>query len=304
MRHAGHALAECAHEVQVGLDESRCRRRLRHARRQQLGMGLRDVIALHEGRRCQLPVHRQPARLPPLDAQRLHLPGVVDRRERLETVAQWRCVVVEVDPRAPAPELTPNRDEAKIVGVQVVLVEFFGPQDERVASVDAPTPSVKRAHESASIPVAFHQLYPAMAAGIVVGAHCVRVEPDHDDGLVEDLVLDVVARFGDLFQPACHLPHPRPEQFVFQRVELGVVVPLLGNPIGGLHRPRHRKRSPVHVMVMDISSLIGSVTPGPANSVRGCAACRACRSGPGAAPGRIRLCAGICSPPGEPGSIR
>ena len=39
-------------------------------RGQQLRVGLRDVVALHEGRRRQLPVHRQQARLPPLGAQR------------------------------------------------------------------------------------------------------------------------------------------------------------------------------------------------------------------------------------------
>ena len=213
-------------------------------------MGLRDVVALHERRRRQLPIHRKPARLPPLDAQRLHLPGVVDRRERLEAVAQRRGVVVEVDPRASTPELTSDRNQAEILRVQVVLVELLGPQHEGVVSVDAPAPAVEGANEGAPIPVAFHQLYAAMAAGVVIGPHVFGVEADHDDGLVEDLVLDEVAGLGDLLEPACHLPHPRPEHLVFERVELRVVVPLLGDPIGGLHRPRHRKRSPVHFAVL------------------------------------------------------
>src|SRR6201999_798775 len=100
----------------------------------------------------------EPARLPPLDAQRLDLPRVVDRGERLEAVTQRRSVVVEVDPRAAAPDLTPDRDQAKIVGFQVVVVELLGPQHEGVLSVDAPAPTVERADEGAPIAVAFHQL--------------------------------------------------------------------------------------------------------------------------------------------------
>ena len=95
--------------------------------RQQLGMGLRDVVALHERGRRQLPIHRKPARLPPLDAQRLHLPGVIDGRERLEAVAQRWGVVIEVDPRTATPELTSDRNQAEIVRVEVVLVELLGP---------------------------------------------------------------------------------------------------------------------------------------------------------------------------------
>ena len=70
--------------------------------------------------------------------------------------------------------------------------------------------------------------------------------PHDDDRLVEDLVLDEVAGLRDLLEPARHLPHPRPEQLGLQRVELRVVVALLGDPVHGLDRPRHRKRCPVH----------------------------------------------------------
>ena len=282
--------------------------------RQQLRVGLRDVVALHERRHRQLPVHRQPARLPPLDAQRLHLPGVVDGRERLEAVAQRRGVVVEVDPRAPAPELAPDRHAgADPPGSRLCSSNSSGSQHEGVVSVDAPAPAVERADEGAPIPVAFHQLYAAMAAGVVVGPDVLAVDADHDDRLVEDLVLDVVAGLGDLLESARHLPHPRPEQLVLQRVELRVVVPLLGDPVGGLHRPRHRKRSPVHIGSQRFlgwpsrsspCSLIRSVTSGPANNVRGCASCRAFRSDPGAVPDRIRLCAGTCSRPDGLGSTR
>ena len=77
------------------------------------GMGLRDVVALHERRRRQLPVHRQQAGFPPLDAQRLHLPCVVGRGERLDTVAQRGRIVVEVDPGAATPQFASDGDQGR-----------------------------------------------------------------------------------------------------------------------------------------------------------------------------------------------
>src|ERR1700694_1246914 len=127
-------------------------------------MCLRNVVALHERRRRQLPVHRKPTRLPPLGSQRLHLPFVVNRSERLEAIAQRGGAVIEVDPCAPAPQLTPHGDEAKIIRAEVVLGEDIWARHERVTSVEAPTPSMERADEAAPGSVAFHQLYTAMAA--------------------------------------------------------------------------------------------------------------------------------------------
>src|SRR5262249_96017 len=50
----------------------------------------------------------------------------------------------------------------------------------------------------------------------------------------------------NLLEPACHLPHPWPEEFSLEGEELFVVVALLGDAVGGLDRPRNRKRCPVH----------------------------------------------------------
>ena len=313
MRHAGHAFTEGAHEIQVGLRQPGWFVGLGHARRQQLRVGLWDVIALHEGGRRQLPIHRKPTRLPPLDAHRFDFPGVVDRREWLEAVPQSRGFVIEVDPRAAAPEFTSDRNQAEVVRVQVVLVEFVGPQYEGIASVDAPAPAVERAHEGTPIPVAFHQLYATVAAGIVVGMHVVGIHPHHDDGFVEDLVLDEVAGLGDLFDPARHLPDAWPEQFLLELVELQVVVPLLGYPVGGLDRPRYRQRLPIHPVAKAAhsnhlppspSSVTRSVMPAPASNARECASCTASRSDREAVPDRIRLCADTCSRPGGPGNTR
>ena len=44
-------------------------------------------------------------------------------RGRLDALPQRRRVVVEVDPRAPAPHLAPHRHEVDVVGLQVVLGE-------------------------------------------------------------------------------------------------------------------------------------------------------------------------------------
>ncbi len=170
--------------------------------------------------------------LPPLGAQRLHLPGVVDRGERLKAVAQRRRAVVEVDPRAAAPQLASHRHQAKVVGAQVVLVERFGRAARRCCVRRFPSTSRGTGtRRYAGIPVALHQLHPAMAARVVVGPHVLGVKAHDDDGLVEDLVFDEVAGLGDLLEPARHLPHARPEQLVLQLVELRVVVPLLGNPV-------------------------------------------------------------------------
>ena len=147
--HAAHAVAQRPHEVEAAGDDGvhRFRRAAVLRRRQQLRVRLRDVVALHERGRRQLPVHRQPAGLPPLDAQRLDLPGVVDRGEGLHPVAQRRGIVVEVDPGATAPQLTPDRDELQVVGGHVVLAEGIGSQHEGVAPVDTPAPAVEGADE-------------------------------------------------------------------------------------------------------------------------------------------------------------
>jgi hypothetical protein len=76
----------------------------------------------------------------------------------------------------------------------------------------------------------------AVAAHVLEGAHVHVPDTDHDDGLVEDLVLDEVVRLRDLLQPARHLPHPGPQQLGFQGVEVRVVVALLAHPVRDFHR--------------------------------------------------------------------
>ena len=197
----------------------------------QLGMGLHHVVLLHERLFGQLPVHREAAGVPPLGPQRLHLPGVEDGGERLDALPQRRRVVVEVDPGAPAPHLAPHRREVEVLGLQVVLGERLRLRDEGVRAVGAVAPPVERADEPAlARPPALDDLDAAVAAGVLEGPHAQVVGAHHDDRLVEDLVLDEVARLGDLLEPARHLPDPGPQQLDLHLVEVRVEVALLAGP--------------------------------------------------------------------------
>src|SRR5262245_26651452 len=120
--------------------------------------------------------------------------------ERLDALAQRRCAVVEVDPRAPIPQLTPDRDKAEIVGAEVAFGEDLRPQHERVGAVQPPAPPVKRAGKAATGPAALDDLHSAMAAGVVERTNVVAVQSHHDDRLVEDLVLHEVAARGNLLE--------------------------------------------------------------------------------------------------------
>src|SRR6185369_17805952 len=99
-----------------------------------------------------------------------------------------------------------------------VLVELVGAKHEGALAVETPAPTVERADEATAGPAALHQLHPAVATGVVVGADGGGVDPHHDDRLVENLVLDEVAGFRDLLEPARHLPDPRPEELGLQRI--------------------------------------------------------------------------------------
>jgi hypothetical protein len=88
-----------------------------------------------------------------------------------------------------------------------------------------------------------------VATRVVESANVVVVHPDDDHRLVEDLVLDEVSARRNLLEAARHLPHARPEQLGFERVEILVVVALLGDPVHSLDCPRNGKRCPVHEFV-------------------------------------------------------
>ena len=251
MDHAGHAVAHRPQVADVGVDElggvePLARSHPVSGRDDELRMRLGDVVGLDERLDGQLPVDGQAAGVPPLGLQRLHLPGVEARGERFEAVAERRCVEIEVDPRAAAPGLASDGREVEVAGLHVVLGERPAARDGGVLAVGSVAPAVERAGEPALAGAATDG-HPdaAVATGVlergdpeVLGAH-------HEDRLVEDLVLGEVARTGDLLEPAGHLPDPGPEVVDLGLVEVGVVVALLGHPVGEVHRERHRERRPL-----------------------------------------------------------
>ncbi len=93
--------------------------------------------------------------------------------------------------------------------------------------------------------MALDDLDAAMPACVLERAHTHVGGAQHDDRLIEDLVLDEIVRLGKLLEPARHLPHPRPQQFGLHRVEVRVVVALLARPVRELHRVGHRKCRPL-----------------------------------------------------------
>ena len=57
-------------------------------------------------------------------------------------------------------------------------------------------------------PPTFGDLDAAVATGVLQRPDAHVLGPDHDDRLVEDLVLHEVTGLGDLLEATGHLPHP------------------------------------------------------------------------------------------------
>ncbi len=248
--HPGHAVAHGVQIVELRVDQclgvdGPAVARWEPPGDDQLGMGFDDVVLLHERLLGQLPVDRKPAGVPPLRLQRLHLPGVEDGGERLDALPQRRGTGIEVDPGAPAPHLAPHRGEVDVLRLQVVLGERLPLGDEGVLAVGAVAPAVEWADEAALARApALDDLDATMAAGVLEGADPEVLVADHDDGLIEDLVLGEVVGLGDLLEPAGHLPDPRPEQIDLHLEEVRVEVALLWSTVSELHGVGHRKCRP------------------------------------------------------------
>ena len=209
-------------------------------------MRLHDVVTLEERLHRELPVGGKHGRLPPGGPHLPHVERVEQLGQRAERRVQRRRVGVHVDERAPAPRVDLALDEMEVVGIECRLGEQLGLVHERVGAVEVPAPAVERADEAAAFAVApvVDELRRPMAAGIEVRLDRVGVDAHHDDRLVEDPVLDEVARVGDLFEPARHLPHVRPKVLALELEEVGRVVPRRGDAfrVGnreGMHRTNH-----------------------------------------------------------------
>ena len=93
-------------------------------------------------------------------------------------------------------------------------------------------------------PPTLDDLDAAMSTGVLERPHAQIAGTNHDDRLIEDLVLDEITRLGDLLEPARHLPDPRPQQFDLHLVEVRVEIALLWRPVGELDRVGHRESRP------------------------------------------------------------
>ena len=97
-------------------------------------------------------------------------------------------------------------------GCRLCSAERLALRDVRVRAVLAVAPPVERAGEPALAgPPTLHDLDATMAAGVLERPHLHVIGAQHDDRLIEDLVGDVVARLGDLLEPARHLPDAGPQ---------------------------------------------------------------------------------------------
>ena len=113
-------------------------------------------------------------------------------------------------------------------GCRLCSANVFALRDVGVRAVEAVAPAVERAGEPAlARPATLDDLDAAVAARVLERPHLHVVGAHHDDRLVEDLVLDEVARLRDLLEPARHLPDPGPQQLALHRVEVRVEVALL-----------------------------------------------------------------------------
>ena len=102
-------------------------------------------------------------------------------------------------------------------GSQVVLGERSSLRDGGVLAVGAVAPAVERAREPAlARPATLDDLDAAVAARVLERPHAHVVGAQHDDRLVEELVLDEVVRLRDLLEPARHLPDAGPQLLDFQ----------------------------------------------------------------------------------------
>ena len=148
--------------------------------------------------------------------------------ERIEEVEQRLGVGIGVHEDEPAPALGAHPPEPQPFGQvgELVRVHHLGePAVERVAPrvVAALHEAVGEAPGTGGEPGA------AVEAGVVEGADRPVVAPDDEDRLVPDLVLDEVARLGELLLAARDLPDPAPQPVQLEAGELGRRVASLGN---------------------------------------------------------------------------
>ena len=239
VHHATHARTEPGQEVDVHVDRLLARQAAIEQRRVgvvaigiaqgrqavQLRMRFHGVVAFLEGLHRQFPVCRQYSAEPPVHFQLVNVAGIEPVCHRPQALAQAGGVVVEVDKCATCPEIDAARDEVDFRLVEQFGAEHLLAENERVFTLGVPAPAVERTNKSCGLAIAWSRgkAHAAVAAGIVEGLYAVP-GVDDDDRFVEDGVLDIIAKLRDFLQAAGHLPHVRPDFFIFQREKGGVII--------------------------------------------------------------------------------
>src|SRR5204862_5556377 len=153
---------------------------------------------------------------PPV-AHVLQLERVEQGGRGLQVVAQRLALRVHVEPDPAAPGAGPDLLQAGLLtGEAAGPVLALG--DAGVLAVEVVAPSVEAADElpavAAGVPGARRGVDQAAApvrADVVVRPDLLGAGADHDEGVVHDLVGQVVADLRDLLHPAGLLPDPGPQ---------------------------------------------------------------------------------------------
>ena len=196
--------------------------------RQKLGMRALDVVPLVEGVDDDLPVGGQDGGAISGEAHLFEVEGAEELGDRIEEVDERLGLAVHVHEHEASPALCPYLVETE---VRRHVRELVAVDDLGQLSVEGVAPGVVPASDLAvsKIASAVGQPGAPVQAGVEVPLDVPRVRADHEDRLVADRVLEVVARLGHLFLAACDLPDPRPQLLHLEIEELPRDVPLLGD---------------------------------------------------------------------------
>ena len=173
-----------------------------------------DVIAFREVVRRELPV-RAHVDLDLIDAHELfHGISLEQARERFEELVKVRAVVRHRVPDEAAPCVDAHLLQADFAA-GVAARKVLRVRHVRKAAVLLPHPSVIRAGDPLDRGGCLHQPDRTVAAGIVEPPQRSVLLPHDDDGLIHEVVNDVIARIGQFVLAPGDVPDAGPEVVPF-----------------------------------------------------------------------------------------
>ena len=163
-----------------------------------------DVVAFHESLLRHLPVAlHDPGQMHGFVAL-LEPPRGEMLRQHPEVVGQRRGVRVEIDKDEAAPRTHLHLAQMRVVIRQMREIPAAG--DAFHAAVEVPGPTVKRAADRLGLPGIGPKLAAPVRAGIDEAAYRAAFGADQQDRAVRDVIDGLIARRGNVFVPAGHLP--------------------------------------------------------------------------------------------------